>query len=126
MPSNAPEHAVSVPGGKAVRAPLGSVVDARSGDKGGDANVGLWTRNAEAYAWLLQHLSVDRLKELLPEAKELKVERYEFPKLHAVNFVIRGLLQGGAVATLRFDRQAKALGEFLRARNVDVPEILVR
>ncbi|MCA9645433.1 MAG: DUF1446 domain-containing protein [Myxococcales bacterium] len=126
LPSNAPEHAVSVPGGKAVRAPLGSVVDARSGDKGGDANVGLWTRNAEAYAWLLQHLSIERLKELLPEAKQLTVERYEFPKLYAVNFVIRGLLQGGAVATLRFDRQAKALGEFLRSRSVDVPESLVR
>ncbi|MEZ4369639.1 MAG: acyclic terpene utilization AtuA family protein [Polyangiaceae bacterium] len=126
FPSTATEPAVSVPRGNIVRAPLGHVADARSGDKGGDANVGLWTRTDEGYAWLCQELDVDRLRQLLPEAANLPIERYELPKLRAVNFVIRGLLQGGAVATLRFDRQAKALGEFLRARNVDVPEILVR
>ncbi|MCA9634159.1 MAG: DUF1446 domain-containing protein, partial [Myxococcales bacterium] len=120
------ERAVSFPEGNTVRAPLGRVADARSGDKGSDANVGLWTRSDEAYAWLRQELSVERLKELLPEAASLPIERYELPRLRAVNFVIRGLLAGGAVATLRFDRQAKALGEFLRSRSVTVPQALLR
>lgn len=119
-------EAISIPGGNTRRVPLGRVVDARSGDKGSDANVGLWTRSDPSYAWLRQELTVERLRELLPEADSLPVERYEFPRLRALNFVIHGLLQGGAIATLRFDRQAKALGEFLRSRPVDVPESLLQ
>ncbi len=113
------------PVGNTVREPLGLIVDARSGDKGSDANVGLWTRTDEAYAWLHTELSVERLRQLLPETAALPIERYELPRIRALNFVIRGLLSGGAVATLRFDRQAKALGEFLRSRTVEIPESLV-
>lgn len=111
--------------GATQRGPLGLLVDARSGDKGSDANVGLWTRSEAAYHWLRGELSVARFKQLLPEAEDLVVERYDFPKLFAVNFVVRNLLAGGAVATLRFDRQAKALGEFLRSRWVELPAELL-
>ena len=107
--------------GETTRGPLGWLVDARSGDKGSDANVGLWVRDRAAYGWLASELTVARLRELLPEAASLAVERHEFPGLGAVNFVIHGLLAGGAIATLRFDRQAKALGEFLRSRHVELP-----
>jgi hypothetical protein len=109
------------PGGATRRVPLGTLVDARSGDKGSDANVGLWVRTDEAYAWLRSELTVARFRELLPEAAKMMVTRTALPNLRAVNFVVRGLLEGGAAATLRFDRQAKALGEFLRSRVVDVP-----
>lgn len=115
-----PRHA-----GRTVRGPLGHLVDARSGDKGADANVGLWTRSDDAYAWLRGELTVAKLRELLPEATDLAIDRYELPNLRALNFVVHGLLAGGAVATLRFDRQAKALGEFLRSRFVDLPEALL-
>ena len=111
--------------GETVRGPLGRLVDARSGDKGASANVGLWTRSDEAFAWLRATLSVDRFRELLPEAAALRVDRFELPNLRALNFVIHELLAGGAVATLRFDRQAKALGEFLRSRHVDLPKGLL-
>lgn len=111
--------------GDFVVAPLGRVADARSGDKGSDANVGIWVKTDEAYAWLSSALSTEKLRELLPEAKDLKIDRFEFPKLRAVNFVVHGLLAGGAVATLRFDRQAKALGEFLRSRHVAIPKGLL-
>jgi hypothetical protein len=107
------------------RVPLGTLVDARSGDKGSDANVGLWVRSDDAYAWLRSELSVARFRELLPEAATLMVTRTTLPNLRAVNFVVRGLLEGGAAATLRFDRQAKALGEFLRSRYVEVPVALL-
>ncbi|MBX3225978.1 MAG: DUF1446 domain-containing protein [Labilithrix sp.] len=103
-------------------APLGTIVDARSGDKGSDANVGLWVRTDEAFTWLASEVTVECLRELLPEARDLRVERYAFPKLRAVNFVIRGLLAGGAIASLRLDRQAKALGEFLRSRHLAIPK----
>ncbi len=105
--------------------PLGKVAGARSGDKGGDANVGVWVGGAAAWPWLAGTLTVDRLRELLPEAVGLPVHRYLLPNLHAVNFVIEGLLGEGVAAAARFDPQAKALGEWLRARCVDVPEELL-
>lgn len=107
------------------RGTLGDVVGARSGDKGGDANLGVWARNDATWAWLRGWLTVERLAELLPETSPLTVERHELPNLRAVNFVIRGLLGPGAAATTRFDPQAKALGELLRSRVVDVPAGLI-
>jgi hypothetical protein len=112
----------TVPSEKTRRAPLGAVAGARSGDKGADANLGVWARDDAGYQWLQGFLTVERLKALLPEAGPLVVERYDLPNLRAVNFVLRGLLgAGGVAASTRFDPQAKALGELLRARLVDVP-----
>ncbi|MFG1675690.1 acyclic terpene utilization AtuA family protein [Micromonospora sp. NPDC049282] len=103
------------------RGALGEVVGARSGDKAGDANLGVWARTDATWAWLRGWLTVERLADLLPETATLTVERYELPNLRAVNFVIRGLLGPGVAASTRFDPQAKALGELLRARVVDLP-----
>jgi hypothetical protein len=109
------------------RAPIGLVVGARSGDKGGDANLGLFARSDAGYAWLAAYLTVDRLKQLLPETAPLDVERYALANLRALNFVIKGLLEEGVAASSRIDAQAKSLGEWLRARVVDVPvELLAR
>jgi Acyclic terpene utilisation family protein AtuA len=101
--------------------PLGRIVHARSGDKGGNANLGLWVADLAAWPWLRATMTADRLRELLPEAAGLDVDRYELPNLRAVNFVIRGLLDGGATEARRFDKQAKALGEWVRARHVPIP-----
>ncbi|NBE81210.1 acyclic terpene utilization AtuA family protein [Micromonospora rubida] len=103
------------------RGALGELVGARSGDKGGDANLGVWARTDVTWAWLRGWLTVERLAELLPETAALTVERYELPNLRAVNFVLRGLLGQGVAASTRFDPQAKALGELLRSRVVDLP-----
>lgn len=105
--------------------PLGLVVGARSGDKGGSANVGVWTRSDDAYAWMADYLTIDELKRLLPEVATLPVERYELPNLRALNFVIDGLLGDGVASNARHDPQAKALGEWLRSRVVDIPEELL-
>lgn len=107
------------------RVPLGRVAGARSGDKGGDANVGVWVRTDEAYAWLVGFLTVERFRELVPEAAPLEVRRWELPNLRALNFVAVGLLGEGVAASTRPDPQAKALGEQLRARVVDVPDELL-
>jgi Acyclic terpene utilisation family protein AtuA len=107
-------------------AALGEVVHARSGDKGGDANLGVWVRDREAWEWLRSTLTVDELRRLLPETRDLAIARYEFPNLGAVNFLIRGLLGTGATSTLRLDAQAKALGEWLRSRSTRVPRSLVK
>jgi catechol 2,3-dioxygenase-like lactoylglutathione lyase family enzyme len=107
------------------RVPLGTIAGARSGDKGGDANLGVWVRDPAAYPWLAAELTVDRIRELLPEAKDLDIERHPLPNLSAVNFVLHGLLGQGVAASTRFDPQAKSLGEWLRSRVVDIPEALL-
>jgi hypothetical protein len=112
-------------GGPTARVPLGRVMGARSGDKGGNANLGVWTRTDEAYAWLGTFLDVDRLRVLMPETKDLEVIRYELPNIRALNFVIAGLLGEGVASSVRLDPQAKGLGEYLRAKVVDVPEDLL-
>jgi acyclic terpene utilization AtuA family protein len=107
------------------RVPLGTVVGARSGDKGGNANLGVWVRSEEAWRWLVHRLTVAELKLLLPETADLPVTRYLLPNLRAMNFVVEGILGEGVASQARFDPQAKALGEWLRSREIDVPEVLL-
>ncbi|WP_067682028.1 acyclic terpene utilization AtuA family protein [Nocardia miyunensis] len=111
--------------GPTTRRPLGSVVAARSGDKGGKANVGIWTDTAERWNWLRSHLTTERLTELVSDAAGFEVRRYEFPNLRALNFVIVGFLGDGVASCTRTDPQAKGLGEFLRATYTDIPDKLM-
>ena len=111
--------------GPTVRRPLGELVHARSGDKGGDANVGVWIpaghpQRAEAAAWLAELLHRE-VHALLPEASALPVWVHDLPNLGGVNVVIHGLLGEGVASSTRFDPQAKAVGEWLRARHTDIP-----
>jgi hypothetical protein len=134
-PTEVPDSFEKPPAPAAVRAdlpgpptrelPLGAVCGARSGDKGGNANLGVWVRSPEAYRWLERFLTVDKLRALLAEARELEVERFTLPNLLAVNFVIHGLLGDGVAASLRSDPQAKSLGEYLRAKVTPIPESLL-
>lgn len=107
------------------RAPLGTIAGARSGDKGGSANVGVWVRTDDQWRWLAHTLTVEKLRELLPEAAELPVTRHLLPNLRAINFVIEGILGEGVAYQARFDPQAKGLGEWLRTRHLDIPEELI-
>jgi len=122
--SPAPEPSARMPGGPTRRAPLGLAFGTRSGDKGGDANLGIFARSEAAFAWLDAFLSEARLRQLLPEVAGLRVERHRLPGLLALNFVIHGLLEEGVAASTRQDPQAKGLGEWLRARVVELPEAL--
>jgi hypothetical protein len=117
-------HSASIPG-PTRREPLGRVFGARSGDKGGNANVGIWARSERAYRFLDGFLTVERFRELIPEARDLDVRRYELPNLLSLNFVAVGLLGEGVSSSTRVDPQAKGLGEWLRARVVDLPAELL-
>jgi hypothetical protein len=114
-----------------MHAPLGTFVYARSGDKGGDANLGLWVAHdgSPAYddrvAWLLDLVSPGFVRDLLPEAEDLDVEVHPLPNLGGVNIVLPGLLGRGVAASTRFDPQAKGLGEWARSRYVEIPEELL-
>jgi hypothetical protein len=110
-----------LPFGETRRVPLGVIAGARSGDKGGAANVGVWVRTQAHWRWLAHALTVDKLRELLPETADLPVTRHVLANLWAVNFVIDGLLGQGVAYQARFDPQAKGLGEWLRSRTIDIP-----
>ena len=114
-----------LPPGPTRKAPLGLVAGARSGDKGGSANVGVWARTDEQWRWLANTLTVELLKDLLPETADLPVTRHVLPNLRALNFVIDGILGQGVAYQARFDPQAKGLGEWLRSRHLDIPEGLL-
>ncbi len=114
-----------IPFGETRRVPLGMIAGARSGDKGGSANVGVWVRRNDHWRWLAHSLTVDKLRELLPETADLAVTRYLLPNLRAVNFVIEGILGQGVAYQARFDPQAKGLGEWLRSRTIEIPEELL-
>ena len=114
-----------LPAGPTRRVPLGTVAGARSGDKGGGANIGVWVRSDEQWRWLAHALTVEAIREMLPEARALPITRHLFPALRAVNFVIDGILGKGVAYQARFDPQAKGLGEWLRSRHIDVPEAIL-
>ncbi len=119
----APPHEDDAPGPSAEtrHVPLGTIIGARSGDKGGNANVGLWARSEAVWGWLESFLTIERFRTLLPEADDLEVRRFELPSLLALNFVVVGLLGEGVASSTRPDPQAKGLGEYVRSRFVDVP-----
>lgn len=125
-PVSDPELPAPLPAAETRRVPLGTIALARSGDKGGDANIGVWVRTDDQWRWLVHTLTVEKLRELLPETAELTVTRHVLPNLRAVNFIISGLLGKGVAYQARFDPQAKGLGEWLRSRHIDLPtELLV-
>ncbi len=114
-----------LPPGPTKRLPLGTVAGARSGDKGGGANIGVWVRTDAQWRWLAHTLTAEKVRELLPEAAELPITRHLLPGIRAVNFVIDGILGQGVAYQARFDPQAKGLGEWLRSRYVDIPVEIV-
>ncbi|MFD6214198.1 acyclic terpene utilization AtuA family protein, partial [Nocardia salmonicida] len=124
-PVSEPELPAPLLAAETDRVPLGTIALARSGDKGGDANIGVWVRTDGQWRWLVHTLTVDKLRELLPETAELTVTRHVLPNLRAVNFIISGLLGKGVAYQARFDPQAKGLGEWLRSRHIDMPTELL-
>jgi len=120
-----PGPAVAAPSGPMTAAPFGSVIGTRSGDKGGNANLGVFTRSDAAWAWLDAFLTTEKLRELLPEAADMPIDRHRFPAIRSLNFLIHGLLEEGVAASTRRDGQAKSLGEWLRARHVEIPTSLL-
>lgn len=114
-----------LPKGPTRLVPLGTLFGTRSGDKGPNANLGIFARSAEAYVWLADYLTIDMLQTLMPEAAERQIDRYELPNLLSLNFIFHGLLEEGVAASTRQDPQAKALGEYLRAKVVEIPESLL-
>ncbi len=104
---------------------FGDIYGTRSGDKGGCANLGVWAKNSKSFAFLIRYLSVDKLKELLPDLRDFSIDRYELANINSLNFYIHDILQDGVSSNNRKDGQAKSLGEYLRAKEIKVPKNLL-
>ena len=104
---------------------LGDLYGTRSGDKGGCANLGVWSKDQKSYSFLYNYLTVSKLKELLPDLKRYKIERYELANIYSLNFYIHDILQDGVSSNNRKDGQAKSLGEYLRAKKIIVPASII-
>jgi hypothetical protein len=115
----------ALPTGPTRKVQLGTIYGARSGDKGGIANIGVFARSAEAYAWLESSLTVDRIREMMPDVADLQIDRFELPNLWSLNFILHGFLGEGVSSSLRLDAQAKGLAEYLRACRFEVPVSLL-
>ena len=105
---------------------FGDIFGTRSGDKGGCANLGVWSKTPDAYGYLFDFLTVDKLKELLPDLNSFEIDRFELPNILSLNFYIHGILQDGVSSSTRMDGQAKSLGEYLRAKKIIVPKIILK
>ena len=104
---------------------FGRLFGARSGDKGGCANIGVWAKTDLAFSFLYDFLSVEKIKELMPDLNKFSIDRYELPNINSLNFYIHGILEDGVSSNNRMDGQAKSLGEYLRAKTISVPKIII-
>lgn len=114
------------PEGKTDKGPLGSYFGARSGDKGGCANLGVWAKTDLSYSFLYNFLTIEKLKELLPDLNNYEIDRYDLPNIKSLNFYIHGILEDGVSSNNKKDGQAKSLGEYLRAKIVDLPISIIK
>ena len=108
------------------KVPFGKLYGTRSGDKGGCANIGVWAKTENAYSFLNECLTVKKIKELMPDLAEFQIDRYELPNILSLNFYIHGILEDGVSSNTRKDGQAKSLGEYLRAKYIEIPKSLIK
>jgi len=120
-----PINIKAAPVGSLEKKPLGLLFGARSGDKGGCANIGVWAKTDFSFSFLNDFLTVKKLKELMPDLALYNIDRHDLPNIKSLNFYIHGILQDGVSSNNRIDGQAKSLGEYLRAKIIDVPKILL-
>ncbi len=121
-----PIHVPPAPSDAPLTKPLGQLFGARSGDKGGCANIGVWAKTENAYSFLNECLTVKKIKELMPDLAEFQIDRYELPNILSLNFYIHGILEDGVSSNTRKDGQAKSLGEYLRAKYIEIPRSLIK
>jgi len=122
------KHPVTIepaPQGEMDEISFGRLFGARSGDKGGCANIGVWAKTDLAFSFLYNFLSVEKIKELMPDLNKFSIDRYELPNINSLNFYIHGILEDGVSSNNRMDGQAKSLGEYLRSKTISVPKIII-
>jgi hypothetical protein len=102
------------------RVQLRQIAHARSGDKGDSANIGLIALRPEDYPALVKQVTAERVKKHFRELCRGRVERFELPNLHALNFLLYEALDGGGTVSLRTDAQGKTLSAALLRMEIEI------
>lgn len=100
---------------------VGDIAYARSGDKGGMANVGVAARRPELYPALVRELTAERVQEFFSD-RAVATDRYELPNIESLNFLLHGILGRGGTSTLRLDPQGKALADAICFIEIELTE----
>jgi hypothetical protein len=108
-----------------VRVPLGRIAHARSGDKGEASNVGLVADTPALYEVIRREVTAERVKAHFAGVCRGDVERFEVPRILALNFLLHDSLGGGGTASLITDAQGKTHGQGILAMTVEVPAELL-
>ena len=107
--------------GNVLRVPLHRLAHGRAGDKGDTLNVSVIAYRPELFPLLLEQVTEARVAGVFRERAPAAVRRYVLPKLHAMNFVLEGMLDGGVNEALGLDTHGKALAFLLLGLEVEVP-----
>jgi hypothetical protein len=125
-PPKAPRASGASPAqGSTRRAPLGDILYARSGDKGADANLGIWCRDAIAWPWVQANLNAESLRRLLGVRQDVAIEVHEMENVRGLMIVMKGYFGASGSGNIGLDPIGKGVGEFLRARVADIPAELL-
>jgi hypothetical protein len=103
---------------------LGDIAHGRSGDKGNHANVALIAWTPAGFAWIKQHVTKESVARHFQGLGCSRVERFEAPNLHALNFMLYDALAGGASQSLRSDNQGKTYAQALLLMEIPAPPSL--
>jgi hypothetical protein len=103
---------------------LGQIAHARSGDKGNHANIGVVAYTSAGFDFLQRELTADRVAAFFTSLGATQVERFELPKIGALNFLLYNALAGGASQSLRIDTQGKLLGTLVLGLELSRPDNL--
>lgn len=103
---------------------LGDIAHARSGDKGNHANVGVVAYTPAGFEFLRHELTIERVATYFAGLDVTKVERFELPRVQALNFLLQNALAGGASQSLRIDTQGKLLGTAILELELPTPSNL--
>jgi len=104
---------------------LHEIAHARSGDKGDGSNVGLIAATPELYRVIAREVTEERVREHFGGFVRGEVERFELPRLNALNFILHDSLGGGGTESLKTDAQGKTHGQGLLQMEIEVPEELL-
>lgn len=110
--------------GEVTKAPLGSIVFGRSGDKGANCNVGFFVQRTDEWNWLRSYLTIERVKSLLGpiEYAGNPIDRFEMPNIKTVHFLLHNHLDRGFNSSSSVDVLGKNTCEYIRSKTVDIPK----
>ena len=107
-----------------ITVPLHRLAHGRTGDKGNRSNISVIAYRPELFPVLVAELTEARVAEVFAHRRPRRVTRYVMPRLHAMNFVIDDVLDGGVNSALNLDSHGKALAFLLLATPIEVPASL--